>query len=154
LQMAGQFPTSNMVLKNDASRYEGGSANHVGLIGFGESLQVLLDHGCNLENNPIAHAVLENAAILEDGLKSAGAKVYRSRSENQSESELTGIVTFDVPNIDPMEMRRQLLQQEIVLSVRHGRLRAATHAYNNDEDITRLVSTIRRSCLKNRTFAS
>ena len=149
LQSAGQFQTANMVLKNDASRFEGGSANHVGLIGLGESLKVLLEHGCNQSANPIAIAVLENAGRIEEGLRRVGATVFRSRSrldaDDQLSGELSGIVTFDVPNWDPMEVRRRLLKEEIVLSVRHGRLRVATHAYNNDTDIQRLVSTIRET---------
>ena len=154
LQMAGHFQTTNMVIKNDASRYEGGSANHVGLIGLGESLQVLLDHGCNQVNNPIATAVLENAACIEDGLKSAGANVFRARSSAKSDCDLSGILTFEMPGADPNELRRRLLQEEIVLSVRHGRLRVATHAYNNQEDIHRLVATVQNNNTKTRTFSS
>lgn len=135
----------------DASHYEGGSANHVGLIGLGESLQVLLDHGCNRVDNPIATAVLENAASIEDGLRSAGAKVFRARSL-KSDCELRGILTFELPGRDPNELRRQMLQEEIVLSVRHGRLRVATHAYNNQEDIDRLVATVRKNNTKTREF--
>ena len=143
LQMAGKFQTANMELKNDASRYEGGSANHAGLIGFGESLAVLLNHGCNQKVNPVAAAVLDNANRIEDGLKSAGANCFRARSQVSSEAELSGIVTFELPDVDPNELRSRLLKEEIVLSVRHGRLRVATHAYNNQEDIDRLVSTVR-----------
>ncbi len=154
LQMAGQFHTSNMVLKNDASRYEGGSANHVGQLGLAESLQVLLDHGCNLADNPIAYAVLENAANIEEGLKSIGANVFRAKSSVPSENELSGIVTFEVAGVDPNELRRNLLQEEIVVSVRHGRLRVATHAYNDREDIQRLITAVDQTNSKNRTSRS
>ncbi len=142
LQMAGKFQTKDMVLKNDASRYEGGSANHVGQIGLSESLQILLDHGCHQEDNLIASAVLENAANIEEGLKSAGANVFRARSDRNVDSELSGILTFEVPGLDPNELRNVFQKEEIVLSVRHNRLRVATHAYNNQEDIDRLVTTL------------
>lgn len=145
LQMAGKFQTANMVLKDNASRYEGGSANHVGLIGLNESLAVLLNQGCNQPSNPIAAAVLENAAKIEDGLKSVGARCYRARSDHSSPEELSGIMTFELLGIDPNELRSRLLKEEIVLSVRHGRLRVATHAYNNQEDIDRLVWTLREN---------
>lgn len=143
LQMASQFRTDQMQLKNDASRFEGGSANHVGIIGLSESLRLLLSLGCNLGVNPVASSVLKNAASIEEGLQSAGAKVFRARSASDSDSELSGILTFSVPGADPNVVRRHLLTQEIVVSVRHGRLRAATHAYNNADDISRLVSTVR-----------
>ncbi len=143
LQMAGTFQTANMVLKQDASRYEGGSANHVGLIGLGESLRVLLSLGCHRRENPIANLVLENAAKIEEGLRGVGAIVFRARSERSSADGLSGILTFEVPGKDPNMVRRRLLQEEIVLSVRHGRLRVATHAYNNEDDTHRLVATVR-----------
>jgi len=143
LQMAGNFRTDNMLLKDDASRYEGGSANHVGQIGFGESLDLLLNLGCNLANNPISAAVLDNALSIQEGLKSIGANVFRSQSNMGVDSELSGILTFEVPGVDPNAIRSRLLGEEIVVSVRHGRVRVATHAYNNAEDIQRLVETIR-----------
>jgi len=145
LQMAGQFQTARMELKNDASRYEGGSANHVGMIGLGESLRMLLSHGSHLSESPIANLVLGNAACIEHGLQSAGATVFRARGSDGSDGGLSGILTFEVPGSDPNEIRRHLLREEIVVSVRHGRLRVATHAYNNEEDIDRLLSTVRQS---------
>jgi selenocysteine lyase/cysteine desulfurase len=143
LQMAHQFQTSEMVLKTDASRYEGGSANHVGLIGLAESLGMLLQLGCNRIDNPVASAVLENASRIEEGLRRIGLPVYRARSEMSSDADLSGILTFTVPNVSPMEVRRHLLQREIVTSVRHERLRVATHAYNNQDDIGRLIEAMR-----------
>ena len=143
LQMAQQFGNSEMVLKNDASRYEGGSANHVGQIGLSESLRVLLEQGCNQKINPVETAVLENAASIEEGLLSAGASVFRARSAAGFDGDLSGIITFNVPGMEPVDVRKLLLDEQIVVSVRHGRLRIATHAYNDQNDIDRLVETIR-----------
>jgi len=142
LESSHHFQTTDMRLKNDASRYEGGSANHVGLIGFGESLRTLLDLGCNQILNPVAEAVLENAAQLEIRLNSVGAKVHRARSSPQLDHELSGILTFDVPGVDPNAVRQRLAQGEIAVSVRHGRVRVAAHAYNNEQDISRLVDVV------------
>ncbi len=154
LQMAGTFQTDRMILKNDASRYEGGSANHAGQIGLNESLQILLEHGCHQADSPIASAVLENAATIEEGLKSGGANVFRARSNSKADDGLSGILTFEVPGLDPNELRRGFLQEEIVLSVRHNRLRVATHAYNNQEDIDRLVTTLQILNTPTRIFHS
>ena len=145
IRSAHHFSTSEMVLKSDASRYEGGSANHVGQIGLGKSLRMLLDHGCHQRNNPVAVAVLENAAIIEQGLRSLGASVYRARQFPNQDNDLSGIITFTVEGQDPAQIRTRLLQDGVVLSVRHGRLRVATHAYNNIHDIERLFHGV-RSC--------
>jgi cysteine desulfurase / selenocysteine lyase len=57
-------------------------------------------------------------------------------------SSLSGIVTFEIPGADPQSQRNQLIRDKVMLSVRHGRLRAATHAYNTTEDIERLIKSI------------
>jgi cysteine desulfurase / selenocysteine lyase len=142
IQMAHQFQTSEMRIKNDVSRYEGGSSNFAGQIGLSQSLGLLLSLGCNLPNNPVAGAVLENAAHIEQELRSIGATIHGARSESQVQDELSGIVTFSIPGRDPNEVRRQLLRNRVVLSVRHGCLRAATHAYNTRDDIRRLITGI------------
>ncbi|MFN9642903.1 MAG: aminotransferase class V-fold PLP-dependent enzyme, partial [Pirellula sp.] len=46
IKASHHFQTSNMQLKEDASRYEGGSANHIGQIGLERSLSLLLELGC------------------------------------------------------------------------------------------------------------
>jgi cysteine desulfurase / selenocysteine lyase len=140
LEASHHFDTTNMVLKTNASRYEGGSANHVGQIGFGQSLKLLLGCGCNQAINPVANAVLDNADRIEQELRAAGANVFRP---NCSRDGLSGILTFTLSGRDPIEVRRRLLNENIVLSVRHDRLRVATHAYNNLDDIEQLVRTVR-----------
>jgi selenocysteine lyase/cysteine desulfurase len=143
IRMAHHFNTNEMTLKSDASRYEGGSANHAGQIGLGKSLRMLLDHGCHKTNNPVAMAVLENAAIIEEGLRSLGASVFRARQFENHSDDLTGIITFVLDGVESSQVRNRLLDEGIVLSVRHGRLRVATHAYNDQNDIERLLKGVR-----------
>jgi selenocysteine lyase/cysteine desulfurase len=136
------FQTHGMQLKNDASRYEGGSANFAGQIGLGESMQLLIGLGCHQIHSPVAEAVLENAALIEEKLKSIGAIVMGARSQPLPMHNLSGILSFQLPHRDPMEVRQKLLQESVVLSVRHGCLRVATHAYNSREDIARLIDAL------------
>lgn len=146
LTSAHLFRGDGMTLKNNASRYEGGSANHAGLIGLNQSLQLLLELGCHRPQNPVANCVLENASVIEEGLRGLGATVFRAKHEgNAPESDIicSGIVSFEMQGRDSIEVRKQLIDARIVLSVRHGRLRVATHAYNNSDDIDRLLSRLR-----------
>jgi selenocysteine lyase/cysteine desulfurase len=55
----------------------------------------------------------------------------------------SGIVSFHLPGNDPQEVRRRLMRSGIILSVRHGALRIAVHAYNNSGDIDRLTQVLR-----------
>jgi cysteine desulfurase / selenocysteine lyase len=67
-----------------------------------------------------------------------GASVERSPNRaNQS-----GIVTFTIPGLEPAAIRERALANQIVLSCRGGGVRASVHAYNNSEDIERLIATL------------
>lgn len=146
---AHTFSTQAMSLKKNASRFEGGSANHVGQIGLERSVQLLLDLGCHIGttydgNSLLGESVVEMANILEEQLRTIGATVYRDhKAAEQLGSRLTGIVCFEMPGRDPSEIRNRLIRDKVMLSVRHGRLRAAVHAYNEVQDIERLIQGIR-----------
>ena len=50
-----------------------------------------------------------------------------------------------MPGRDPMALKRHAMRQEVVFGCRAGRLRISPHAYNNEEDLDRLVRRLRRS---------
>ena len=135
VQQSWKFSAQELEWKSNASRFEAGSANMVGLIGFNASLEMLLGLGCHLPNNQVAQVVLENANCIEESLRNLGAKVELPESwDNRS-----GIVSFELPGKDHDAMRQHLLKRGVVLSVRQGKLRASTHVYNNQSDINRLI---------------
>jgi selenocysteine lyase/cysteine desulfurase len=131
---ANDFSRIELALKNDASRYEGGSHNMVGLIGLKASLQLLAQFG----QDAISRRVLEITDRACERLAAAGA-VIRSDRRPQHKS---GIVSFELPGHDPQEIRRRCLEQHVVLSCRAGRLRISPHAYNNEADLDRLIAAI------------
>jgi cysteine desulfurase / selenocysteine lyase len=144
LQSAHSFDNKVMTLKNDASVFEGGSANHAGQLGLERSMQLLLELGSHDPDSPVASAVLENADQIEEELRKIGANVYRDKELAEKRgSFLSGIVAFEMPNREPQQIRTKLIHEKVMLSVRHGRLRVATHAYNDEKDIQRLIDGIR-----------
>ncbi len=138
IEQAHKFDATEMRLKNSASRYEGGSANMAGLLGFSESLEVLLHSGCHDPGSCFADSILELGMQLEQKLRRLGANVARHPSQLRQ----SGIVSFTLPNQDSMLVRAKLLEQKIVLSVRHGKLRAAIHAYNTESEIEQLIAIL------------
>jgi cysteine desulfurase/selenocysteine lyase len=142
---AHRFQSSQVEFKSDASRFEGGSANHLGLVCLEASTSLLLQLGANQNGNGVAAAVLENADQIEDSLRSIGAVVHRDRElANRLGNHLSGIVSFEMKGKDPLSVRSELIRNKVVASVRHGRLRVATHAYNDADDIRRLCSALRK----------
>jgi cysteine desulfurase / selenocysteine lyase len=135
---AQSFSVRGIDLKPDASRFEFGSANMIGICGLKTSLQLLLEHGCNLPDNPVAESVLDNADYLVQRLLEIHCDVVSPRDR----SIMSGIVSFDCLGIDPMTARSRLQEQGVIVSVRCGHIRAATHAYNDTQDCDRLIDAL------------
>lgn len=138
IEQSHKFETTEMRLKNSASRFEGGSANMAGLLGFSESLELLLQAGCHDPSSGFAERILELGAHLEQQLRQAGAKVLRASNRSRQ----SGIIRFVIPSQDSTLIRAKLLEQKIVVSVRHGQLRAAIHAYNTTSEINQLIGSL------------
>lgn len=136
------FSHAAFELTDDASRFEGGSTNHVGLIAFSASLEMFLQVGRVHGPTAIADRVLGLAAQLRSMLTDAGAKcLFGPWPDCCHES---AIVTFEVPGVTPADFRIRGLENGVVVSCRGGGIRASVHAYNDDDDLRRLVNLISR----------
>ena len=131
---AGDFTNLQFDLKPGAGRYEGGSYNMGGLLALGASLKLLLQYG--LDN--IFRRVMQLTDLLCEKLSRSGAVVVSDRSE----AHRSGIVAFELPEQDPLEVRRICRKAGVVVNCRAGRLRVSPHAYNNEEDIDRLIAAL------------
>jgi len=133
-----EFNKIKLDLKPTACRFEGGSHNMAGLIGLNASLNLLHEFGLSSDDSPIARQILLLAEELATKLERAGAIIHSSRDDKIR----TGIVIFELTGHDPVEIRAKLLENKIVTSARGGGVRAATHCFNNSEDIDRLVDVV------------
>jgi cysteine desulfurase / selenocysteine lyase len=136
----GRFDFSNIELqfRNEAARYEGGSQNMIGFHGLGRSLELLASLGLGPQSSSLSNRVLEVADELVEKLIACGAQVDRSSKLDHQ----TGIVSFALPQIEPAALRQRLYSAGVVTSVRHGKNRASLHAYNNSNDIDRLIDAL------------
>ncbi|QDT00205.1 aminotransferase class V-fold PLP-dependent enzyme [Adhaeretor mobilis] len=129
------FANINLNLKTTAARYEGGSQNMAGLIGLGQSLNLLNNLG--VEN--VSASILDITDNACEQLASCGAELHTPRcGDNRS-----GIVTFSLPDVDARAFRKHCLNSGVALACRSGRLRISLHGYNHDGDIGRLREAIR-----------
>jgi selenocysteine lyase/cysteine desulfurase len=128
------FSRIELVFKDTAARYEGGSQNVAGLLALAASLELLNGIGMAA----ISERVLEISDLACRRLEEIGAIIHSDRSP----SHRSGIVSFELPGRDPLELRRQCFEQKVILSCRAGRLRISPHAYNNAEDVERLITAL------------
>ena len=127
-------------LRPAAARYEGGTMNVCGILGFGASLKLLMDLGIE----SIAAAVLDVTDQACERLTKIGAQIVSDRRlDHRGGEQRSGIVAFELPGRDSMAVKRHCLQQEVVLGCRAGRLRISPHAYNNEEDLDRLIAALK-----------
>jgi selenocysteine lyase/cysteine desulfurase len=120
--------------KPTAARYEGGSENTPGFIGLRASLELLLGYG----TANLGRRVLQITELACHTLAAAGATIESVRDGGHD----SGIVSFTWPHGNMRAIRRQLLNQGIVLSFRGGCLRISPHAYTSEDDIARLVAAL------------
>ncbi len=135
------FDLIDLNLRPSARRYEGGSQNMVGVMALGASLQMLIDAGLNSKESAIAHRVLDITDRACRRLQEVGAEIVSRRQWERA----SGIVSFRVTGHDSMQLRRACLDAGVVLSCRGGNLRISPHAYNNQEDIERLIEVVQAS---------
>jgi cysteine desulfurase/selenocysteine lyase len=117
--------------KPSAARYEGGSYNMAGLMGLGASLELLAQFGAAA----ISAHVLELTDLACRRLTEIGGIICSSRDPRHASS----IVSFELPGQSPSQVRQKCLQHDVALGSRAGRVRISLHAYNNVDDIERLI---------------
>lgn len=132
---AGDYSNPEVKIKRDASRYEGGSYNMAGIAGLAASLELLTAY----TPAKIEQDLLAVTDSICDRLRRLGAGVASDRSDGHT----SGIVAFTMPNVATTIARKHLLEHDIVVRERNGRLRVSPHAYTNDEDIDRLIEGVK-----------
>ncbi len=128
------FRHIELKLKPSAERYEGGSQNMVGMLALGASLEMLLGYGID----QIAEQILKITDQACERLAQIGAQIVSVREGERRSS----IVSFELAGHDPALVRRHCLAQRVLLSCRGGRLRISPHAYNNEDDLDRLIAAL------------
>jgi selenocysteine lyase/cysteine desulfurase len=135
------FSRVDLNLRRAASRYESGTQNMAGFIGLGASLETLAKFGLGPTHSAIGQRVLELTDILAERMIRAGWTLVSDRS---SEAVKSGILSFEIPGHDSLQLKQQLHAEKVVLSFRGGKLRLAVHAFNDESDFDRLFAAVHK----------
>jgi selenocysteine lyase/cysteine desulfurase len=128
------FSHIELIFKDTAARYEGGSQNVAGLTALAASLELLQQYGMPA----ISQRVLEITDLAWQRLEQIGAVIL----SDPRPAHRSGILSFEMPGRDPRELQRRCRERNVLLSCRAGRLRISPHAYNDVSDIDRLIEAL------------
>ena len=120
------FLNYDFTTKPDATRFEEGSYNTVGLYGLCAAIELLLEIGIVR----IETRVLNLTKQLIQGLQSKG---YRVTTPN-IESKRSGIIVFESDTHSATELCNRL-QHENVIAAERGGVRLSPHFYNSEAEI-------------------
>ncbi len=128
------FLNYELTQKPDATRFEEGSYNSVGLYGLKAAIELLQDIGIA----SIEKRVLELTAQLIAGLEAKGYRV----STPKKDTERAGIVIFGSPQHTPTELYEMLCAENIITAERGSGVRVSPHFYNTASEIERLLEVL------------
>jgi selenocysteine lyase/cysteine desulfurase len=128
-----------------ARRFDVGNFNYIAAITLERSLEDLLAIGTRRIE---AHAC-GLAKRLSEGLEAQGVPVFRPSSD-AARSHIVGVgnaLSDDHDSTSDLRMKRLydvLADNKVRLTIRRGMLRFSLHAYNNNEDVDRVLDLARR----------
>lgn len=126
----------------DARRYEAGSLNLPGYVGFKAAVELLLEVGVE----HIAAELLRKTNRTVPLLKERGWEVLGS---GMSEKHRSGIISFRREGVDLAAVHARLATENIVVSLRTDRqgrhfLRLSPHFYNTDAELDQMLAALDR----------
>jgi cysteine desulfurase/selenocysteine lyase len=135
---AYNYADPSLELRADAARFESGSANMIGDAALNASVELFLQVRQAHGNDAIMKRVVGLADSLVQSLKAIGAKPRQPESPERR----SGILTFELPGVEPNEIRSRAVRENVVVSCRDGGVRTSIHAYNNGDDLDRLIDVL------------
>ena len=128
------FLNYDLTQKPDATRFEEGSYNSVGLYGLKAAIDLLHDIGIPA----IKARVLELTARLIAGLAEKGYCVITPKAN----ADRAGIVIFESERHPPAEIYETLYTENIITAERGNGVRASPHFYNTTSEIECLLEVL------------
>ena len=128
------FANHSQGFRANASRFEEGSLNAIGIAALGASVERFLEIG--IEN--IERRIISTTDALEEGLRERGFKITSPREER----ERSGIICFRSDDIPSETIFDRLTARRVATSLRLGNIRVSPHFYNDETDVKRFFEAI------------
>ena len=128
------FANHSQGFRANASRFEEGSLNAIGIAALGASVERFLEIG--IEN--IERRIISTTDALEEGLRERGFKITSPRGER----ERSGIICFRNDDIPSETIFDRLTARRVATSLRLGNIRVSPHFYNDETDVKRFFEAI------------
>jgi selenocysteine lyase/cysteine desulfurase len=133
------FSDFNQPLAPTALRYEGGTKNIPGIWGLDAAIATLLE----FDPSSIERHIRSLTQLLISGLQTLNNVRVISPT---ADDERAGIVTIQLdPRIDAKGVFKRLLERNITIALRDGKLRYAPHFYNSVTEIAIAVGATREA---------
>ncbi len=122
-------------LRDSGERFEPGSLHHVGLIGMGAAIELLLSVGLA----EIEARILALTDVLIAGLQVRNCSIETPIAHRR---ERSGIVCFRHPQVPSGVLAERLLAAGVIISLRGEVIRVSPHFYNTEEDLYQLLDQL------------
>jgi selenocysteine lyase/cysteine desulfurase len=121
-------------LKTDASRFEEGTKNYLGIYGLHESLKIILSIGMP----SVERHIRGLDELLRQGLRRLNYEVITPEEPKRN----AGIVLCRQSGADMAERHQHLGRNRMVCALRQNCLRIAPHFYNTEQEVARFIGVL------------
>lgn len=136
----GDYEQTDWTPAADATRFECGSPNLLGVHALDASLSLLQETGIE----QVQAAVAERTGLLIELIDRHGFELASPREPERR----AGILTFRVPGVDSLTLYRQLMDQGVICAQRGGGIRFSPHFYTPEDVLRRAVEIVAQTALR------
>src|SRR5690554_7106119 len=136
VQNRGNYDLKHWYPAEDATRFECGSPNMLGIHALNASLSLLLEVGMDQVEKQLQH----NMSILIDAMSSVeGIRFLSPRAPGSR----AGILTFDIAGVSSNNLYQALMARGVIRACRGGGVHFSPHFYTSEEVLLRAVEILK-----------
>jgi len=133
----GNYDAPTWEPAKDATRFECGSPNMLGIHVLNASLEFILSVGVS----NIHRQLIARCQYLIGQLKAIPGMLFNSNIETLQ----SGIVNFKIQGYDSARLHQQLMQSGVICAYRGGGIRFSPHFYTSEQTLHKAVETLKKS---------